>query len=58
MLELLVKKKYFGYGGTPPPFAKPFGLTSGTSMRGTVGLILVRKIFNCFNFNSIDLYLT
>ena len=67
MLELLVKKKTSILGGnifllskngTPPLFVKPFGLTSGTFMRDTVGLILMRKIFNCFNFNSIDLYLT
>jgi len=31
-------------------FVKPFGLTSGTSVRGMVGLILVRKGFNYFNF--------
>ena len=34
----------------PLPFVKHFGLTSGTSVRGTVGLILVRKSFNYFNF--------
>ena len=39
----------------PLPFVKSFGLTSGTSVRGTVGLILVRNVFNCFNFYSIDL---
>jgi len=31
-----------------------FSLTSGASVRGTVGLILVRIVFNCFNFYSID----
>jgi len=34
----------------PLPLVKSFGLTSGASVRGTVGLILVRKVFNCFNF--------
>ena len=29
-------------------------MTSGTFVRDTVGLILVRKSFNCFNFYSID----
>ena len=37
----------------PLPFVKPFGLTCGASVRGTMGLILVRKYFNCFNFYSI-----
>jgi len=36
-----------------PSFIKPFGLTNGVSVRGKVGLILVRKGFNCFNFYSI-----
>ena len=40
--------------GTTPSFVKTFGLTSGTSVRGTVGLTLVRKDFKCFNFYSID----
>ena len=35
-------------------FIKTFGLTSGTSVKGTVGLTLVRKGFKCFNFYSID----
>ena len=35
-------------------FVKPFGLTSGASVRGTLGLILLKKSFNCFNFYSID----
>jgi len=34
----------------PLPFVKPFGLTSGASTRGKVGLILVRKGYNYFNF--------
>ena len=38
-----------------PPFVKSFGLKSGISVRGMVGLILVRKGFNCFNLYSIDL---
>ena len=42
----------------PLPFVKLFGMTSGASVRGTVGLILVRKDFNCFNFYSIDKKLT
>ena len=33
----------------PLPFVKLFGMTSGASVRGKVGLILVRKDFNCFN---------
>ena len=37
----------------PLPFVKPFGLTSGTSVRGIVDLILVINVFNCFNFYSI-----
>jgi hypothetical protein len=36
--------------GLHPPFVKPLDLASGTSVRSTVGLILVRKGFNCFNF--------
>ena len=36
----------------PLPFIKPFGLTSGASVRGTVGLILVRNVFNWFHFYS------
>ena len=56
-------KKYQDFGrnilrlsknGSPPPFVKLFGLTSGTSVRGMAGLILVRNVFNCFNFYSID----
>ena len=39
----------------PLPFVKFFGMTSGASMRGMVGLILMRNIFNCFNFYSIDI---
>ena len=39
------------------PFVKPFGLISGTSVRGTVGLILVRIVLNCFKFYSIDRFL-
>ena len=39
-------------------FRQIFGLSSGTSVRGTVGLILVRKCFNCFNFYSNDKKLT
>ena len=38
----------------PLPFVKPFGLTSRSSVRGAVGLILVRNVFNCSNFYSID----
>jgi len=38
----------------PLPFVKLFGMTSGASVRGTVGLIFVRNIFNCFNFYIID----
>ena len=61
-VKLLVKKIsllggnifYLSKNGTPPPFVKPVGLTSGTSVRGMVGLILMRKFFNCFNFYSID----
>jgi len=45
---LLAKK------GTPPPFVKPLDLTNGTSVRSMMGLIVVRKIFNYFNFYSID----
>ena len=39
----------------PLPFVKLFGMTSGASVRDTVGLILVRNVFNCFNFYSIDI---
>ena len=39
----------------PLPLVKSFGLTSGASVRGTVGLVLVEKSFNCFNFYSLDL---
>ena len=38
----------------PLPFVKPFGLTSGAFVRDTVGLILLKNVFNCFNFYSID----
>jgi len=31
----------------PLPFVKPFGLTSGASVRGTVDLILVRSQWIC-----------
>ena len=31
-------------------FRQTFGLTSGASVRGKVGLILVKIIFNCFKF--------
>ena len=41
--------------GTAPPFVKPLDLTSGIFVRGIVGLILVRNVFNYFNFYSIDL---
>ena len=41
--------------GLYPSFAKPFGMTSEFSMRGTVDQILVRKGFNYFNFYSIDI---
>ena len=34
-------------------FVKLFGLISETFVRGTVGLILVKKDFNYFNFYSI-----
>ena len=44
---------YLSKNRTPPPFVKLFGLRSETSVRGMVGLILVRKIFNFFNFYSI-----
>ena len=56
-------KKYLDFGGNIFLLSvlwvytfsgQTFGLTSETSMRGTVGLILVRKAFNCFNFYSID----
>ena len=56
-------KKYYNFGrsifllsknGYPFSFVKPFGLTSGTFVRGMVGLNLVRKSFNCFNFYSIE----
>jgi hypothetical protein len=33
---------------------KPPALSNGVFVRGTVGLILVRMGFNCFNFYSID----
>ena len=39
---------------TPPSFVKTLDLTSGTSMRNIVGLILVRNDLNSFNFYSID----
>ena len=41
--------------GTTPSFVKTFGLTSGISVRGTVGLTLVRKGFKCFNFYRIEI---
>ena len=40
---------YLSKNGTPPPFVKTFGMTSGNSVRGTVGLTLVRKYFNFYN---------
>jgi len=62
MVILLVKKIrllggnifYLSKNETPHPFVKNFGMTSGTSVSGTVGLTLVRKNFKCFNFYSID----
>ena len=56
-------KKYQNFGGNIfilsiswvyTFFRQTFGLTSGTSVRGTVGLILVKKDFDCFKFYSID----
>jgi len=44
---------YLSKNETPHPFVKLFSLRSGTSVKSMVGLILVRKIFNCFNFYSI-----
>ena len=44
---------YLLKNGTPPSFVKTFDLISGTSVRDTVGLILVRKGLKCFNFYSI-----
>ena len=35
------------------PFCQTFGLASGTFVRNKVGLILVIKSFNSFNFYSI-----
>ena len=62
MVKLLVKKRLFGgniiylsKNGTPPLFVKTFGMTSEISVRGMVGLTLVRKDFKCFNFYSIDI---
>jgi hypothetical protein len=37
-------------------FRQTFRLASGTSVKSTMGLILVRKSFNGFNFYSIDLF--
>jgi len=64
MVKLLVKEnKTFGWKHflsikkwDSTPFVKTFGMTSGTSVRGTVGLTLVRKGFKCFNFYSIDIF--
>ena len=61
-LKLLVKKTsllgenifYLLKNGTPPSFVKPSGQTSGISVRGTVDLILIKIIFNYFNFYSIN----
>jgi len=38
----------------PLSFVKPFGLTNGVFVRGKMGLIFMKKGFNCFNFYSID----
>ena len=41
------------------PFVKLFGMISGASVRGTVGLILVRNVFNYFNLvqkSSLRIY--
>ena len=51
--RILVEK--FDKINLPLLFVKLFGLTSGTSVRGTVGLVLVEKGFNCLNFYSLDL---
>jgi len=40
---------------TPSSFVKYLDLLSGTSVSSKVGLILIRNIFNCFNFYSIDI---
>ena len=37
------------------PFVKPFGMINWTSVKSAVGLNLVRKSFNIFNFYSIDI---
>ena len=63
MVKLLVKKIrlfggniiYLSKNGTPSLFVKTFGMTSEISVRGMVGLTLVRKDFKCFNFYSIDI---
>ena len=56
-------KKYYDFGrnifllsknGSSSSFVKSFDLTSGTFVRDMVGLILVRKGFNCFNFYNIE----
>ena len=40
---------------TPSSFVKHLDLLSGTSVSSKMGLILVRNIFNYFNFYSIDI---
>ena len=40
--------------GSPSLFVKTLDLTSGSSVRGKVGLTLVKIVSNCFNFYSID----
>ena len=61
--EYLVKKE-LGFGWNhlhsikkwvTTPFVKPFGMINWTSVKSAVGLNLVRKSFNIFNFYSIDI---
>ena len=45
---------FYKKNGSPLPLVKTLDLTSGSSVRGKVCLILVKIIFNCFKFYSID----
>jgi len=52
-IRILVETfSFYQFRGSTPFFVEPL---AGTSVRGTVRLILLRKGFNCFNFYSIDI---
>jgi len=45
---------FYKKNGSPLPLVKTLDLTSGSSVRGKVGLTLVKIVFNYFNFYIIN----